>query len=154
MPRMQGLTTWSLGHSQRASRRDEVTSSSGTKIRLAYCYYNKESSQAQGSSSVVHHPAHKYIHLGPLHHPRGTWRALSESAIFLTKESQLPQWLSSKESACNQGDAGSIPGSGRFPWSRKQQPTSVALSGKSHGQRSLAGYSPRGHRVRHDLGTK
>ena len=25
----------------------------------------------------------------------------------------LPQWLSSKESACNEEDAGSIPGSGR-----------------------------------------
>ena len=25
----------------------------------------------------------------------------------------LPQWLSSKESACNAGDQGSIPGSGR-----------------------------------------
>jgi len=27
----------------------------------------------------------------------------------------LPQWLSGKESACNAGDMGSIPGSGRFP---------------------------------------
>ena len=27
----------------------------------------------------------------------------------------LSQWLSSKESACNAGDAGSIPGSGRCP---------------------------------------
>ena len=26
----------------------------------------------------------------------------------------------------------------------------VLLPGKSHGQRSLAGYSPWGHRVRHD----
>ena len=27
----------------------------------------------------------------------------------------LPQWLSGKESACNAGDTGSIPGSGRSP---------------------------------------
>ena len=27
---------------------------------------------------------------------------------------------------------------------------SSILAGKSHGQRSLVGYSPRGHRVRHD----
>ena len=27
----------------------------------------------------------------------------------------LPQWLSSKETTCNEGDAGSIPGSGRSP---------------------------------------
>ena len=35
-----------------------------------------------------------------------------------------------------------IPGSGRFPWRRKQQPVPVFLPGKFHGQRSLAGYSP------------
>ena len=39
-----------------------------------------------------------------------------------------------------------IPGSGRFPWRRKWQLTAVFLPGKSHGQRSLAGYSPWGHR--------
>ena len=30
------------------------------------------------------------------------------------------------------------------PWRRKWQPTLVILSGKSHGQRSLVGYSPWG----------
>ena len=29
----------------------------------------------------------------------------------------------------------------KIPWRRAQQPTSVFLSGESHGQRSLAGYS-------------
>ena len=33
---------------------------------------------------------------------------------------------------------------GKNPWNRKQQPTPVFLFGESHGQRSLAGYSPRG----------
>ena len=32
-------------------------------------------------------------------------------------------------------------------WRRAWQPTPVFLPGKSHGQRSLAGYSPWGHRV-------
>ena len=32
------------------------------------------------------------------------------------------------------------------PWRRKWQPTPVFLSEKSHGQRSLAGYSPWGHK--------
>ena len=32
------------------------------------------------------------------------------------------------------------------PWRRKWQPTPVFLPGESHGQRSLAGYSPRGHK--------
>ena len=43
----------------------------------------------------------------------------------------------------------------KIPWIRKCQPTSVFLPGKSHGQRSPVGYSPRGYkRVRHDLTTK
>ena len=54
--------------------------------------------------------------------------------------------LDSKESACNAGDPGSIPGSGRFPWRRKWQPTPIFLLGKSHGQRSLVDYSPWGHK--------
>ena len=36
-----------------------------------------------------------------------------------------------KESACNVGDLGSIPGSGRFPWIGKWQPTPVFLPGES-----------------------
>ena len=47
-------------------------------------------------------------------------------------------------SACNVGDLGSIPGSGRFPWRRKWLPTPVFSPGESHGWRSLVGYSPRG----------
>ena len=33
-----------------------------------------------------------------------------------------------------------------MPWRRKWQPTPVFLPGESHGQRSLAGYSPWGHK--------
>ena len=36
---------------------------------------------------------------------------------------------------------------GKIPWRRKWQPTPVYLPGESHGQRSLAGYSPWGHKV-------
>ena len=35
---------------------------------------------------------------------------------------------------------------GKILWRRKWQPTPVFLLGKFHGQRSLAGYSPRGHK--------
>ena len=55
----------------------------------------------------------------------------------------------SKESICNAGDtgdAGSIPGSGRFPWRRAWQPTPVILPGESHGQRGLAGNSQQGQK--------
>ena len=47
----------------------------------------------------------------------------------------------SKESACNTGDPGSIPGLGRFPEEGKGNPTPVFLPGEFHGQRSLVGYS-------------
>ena len=50
----------------------------------------------------------------------------------------------SKECACKAGDTGSILVSGRFPWRKKWQPTPVPLSGKSHGWKSLVGYSPWG----------
>ena len=43
---------------------------------------------------------------------------------------------------------------GKIPWRKKEQPTAVFLPGKSHGQRHLTGYSPWGHRVRHDWATK
>ena len=44
---------------------------------------------------------------------------------------------------------------GKIHWRRKWHPTPVFLPGKSHGQRSLVGYSPWGcKRVRHDLATK
>ena len=35
----------------------------------------------------------------------------------------------------------------KISWRRKWQPTPVFFPGESHGQRSLAGYSPWGHRV-------
>ena len=57
-----------------------------------------------------------------------------------------------KNPPANAGDARKvslIPGSGRFPWRRKCQPTPVApvfLPGKFPGQRTLAGYSLWGHK--------
>ena len=57
-------------------------------------------------------------------------------------------WLNGKESACNAGDTGNMgsdPWFRKIPWRRAMQPTAVFLPGESHGQRSLAGYSPPGH---------
>ena len=39
-----------------------------------------------------------------------------------------------------------IPRSGRFPWRREWLPTLVFLPREFHEQRSLAGYSPWGHK--------
>ena len=48
------------------------------------------------------------------------------------------------------GDAGLISVLGRSPCRKAWQSTAVFLPGESHGQRSLAGYSPKGRRVRQD----
>ena len=51
-----------------------------------------------------------------------------------------------KNPPANAGDPASIRESGNFPGEREWQPTPVFLPGESHGQRSLAGYSPWGHK--------
>ena len=51
-------------------------------------------------------------------------------------------------------NTGSIP-VWEVPWRTAWQPSPVFLPGESHGWRSLAGYSPWGHkRARHDLVTE
>ena len=52
----------------------------------------------------------------------------------------------SKESACNAGDLGSIPGSGRSPREGNGNPLQHSCLENPQGQRSLAGYNPWGHK--------
>ena len=57
----------------------------------------------------------------------------------------LPWWLSGKGSTCQcrrHRRLGFNPWVGKIPWRRKWQPTPAFLPEKSHGQRSLVGYSP------------
>ena len=54
-------------------------------------------------------------------------------------------WLSGKESTCQCMRQGFDPWVRKIPWRRKWHPTPVFLPGKSHGQRSLVGFSPWGH---------
>ena len=51
-----------------------------------------------------------------------------------------------KHPPASAGDPGSIPGSGRSCCRRKWHPTPGFFPGKSHGQRSLVGYSPWAHK--------
>ena len=51
-----------------------------------------------------------------------------------------------KESACNAGDLGSIPGLGRSPGRGHSNPLQYSCLENPHGQRSLAGYSPCSHK--------
>ena len=66
---------------------------------------------------------------------------------------EFPGGLVGKESSCQcrrHRRCTFNPWVGKFPCRRKWQPIPVFLPEKSYGQRSLAGYSPRGHRVSHN----
>ena len=57
----------------------------------------------------------------------------------------LYHFLHSPPGNPNAGDTADA-GAGKVLWNRTWQPTPVFLPGKPHGQRSLTGYSPRGHK--------
>ena len=69
---------------------------------------------------------------------------------------QESQHLPTEDSSSSGGSDGRVclrckrprfdPWVGKIPWRRNWQLTPVFLPGKSHGQRSLASYSPRGHK--------
>ena len=61
----------------------------------------------------------------------------------------LPRWFSGKESTCQCRRYRFNPWVRKIPWRGKWQPTPIFLPRKSHGQRSLAGYSPWCCRVGH-----
>ena len=86
---------------------------------------------------------------------RGVWRA---TVHRVAKSWTWLRWLSTKHlggfpggsdgkaSTCNFGRPGFDPWVVKIPWRRAWQPTPVLLPGEFHGQRSLAGYSPWGHK--------
>ena len=96
--------------------------------------------------------------VGLLGHGHSWKRKDSLVGDFVSRTSQQPcwtsfklhcslRWHSGKECACQCRTCkrhGFDPWVGKIPWSRQWQPTPVFLPGKSHGQRSLAGYSPWG----------
>ena len=69
---------------------------------------------------------------------------------FSIKHFRLPWRLSSKQSACQLRRHRLDSWVRKIPWRRKWRPTPGFLPGKSHGQKSLTGYSAWGCRVRHD----
>ena len=58
----------------------------------------------------------------------------------------FPGGIDGKESTCNAGDLGSIPGLGRSPGGGYGNPFQYSCLENPHGQRSLEGYSPWGHK--------
>ena len=66
------------------------------------------------------------------------------SGYFLIRASWVVLVLKNPPANAEDKRLGLDPWVGKIPWRRAQHPTPVFLPGKSQGQRSLAGYSPRG----------
>ena len=65
-------------------------------------------------------------------------------SLSKTETHQFSLLFHRKESTCNAGDLGFIPGSERSPGEGNGNPLQDSCLKNPHGQRSLAGYSPRG----------
>ena len=86
-----------------------------------------------------------------------TWHTISfciprVEVTMVSTSSGLSGGSVGKESACNAGDPASIAGLGS-PGGGHGNPLQYSRLENPHGQRSLAGSSPWGHRVRHDQAT-
>ena len=76
------------------------------------------------------------------HHSKSGWHpTLHSYHIF-----DFPGGLDSKVSCLQCRRPGFDPWVGKILWRRKWQPTPVLLPGKSHGQRNVVGYCPRGRK--------
>ena len=64
--------------------------------------------------------------------------------LWLHATCGLPSGSDGKESICNVGDLGSIPGLGRFPEGEHGNLLQYCCLENPHGQRGLTGYSPWG----------
>ena len=85
----------------------------------------------------------------PLLCPPETITTLLTSYTPIPQYKGFPGGTNGKEPACQcrrHRDMGSIPWVGKIPWRKAWEPTPVFLAGKFHGQRSLEGYSPEGHK--------
>ena len=83
------------------------------------------------------------------YHVLGTMAGVAREIGEVDKMQGFPGGASGKESACQCRRCrrlGFDPQGRKFPWKRVWQPTPVFLPGESHGQRSLAGYSPWGRK--------
>ena len=83
-------------------------------------------------------------------------REVSETRLSCSKWYLLgfPGGSDGKESACNAGDLGSIPGLWRSPGGGHGNPLQYSCLEKPHGQRSLVGYRPWGPKSRTQLSTE
>ena len=93
---------------------------------------------------ILDPPLTSYARQGKFLNPRG-----HQFCSFVGMIMDFPGGASDKEPACQCRTPkryGFDSWIGKSPWRRAWQPTPVLLPGKSHGQRSLVGYSPWGRK--------
>ena len=73
-------------------------------------------------------------------------RVLRFTPYWYTSDIRVSSLVAQTVKSLQRGRPGFSPWVGKILWRRKWQPTPVFLPGKSHGQRSLAGCSPWGHK--------
>ena len=100
----------------------------------------QERSQHRGAGEQSWEVKQHRILTGSLEHLNHILPKVSVNSAVLGS----PGGRDSEESACNAGDQGSIPELERSSGEGNCNPLQYSLPGKSHGERSLAGYSPRG----------
>ena len=139
----------------------------GKRASQSYCcrWHNSQLPHSKSSTAVMQRPHFPQAipslwlnMVGLLGQGHSCKRKDSLVGDFVSRASQQPcwtsfklhcslRWHSGKESACQCRRCkrhGFDPWVGKIPWSRQWQPTPVFFPGKSHGQRSLAGYGPWG----------
>ena len=78
---------------------------------------------------------------------RRMFQSLPKDLLYTSSVAWASRWLTGgKESTCQCRTHGFDLWVGKITWRRKWQPTPVFLPGRSYEQRSLAGYSPWGHK--------
>ena len=112
----------------------------------------------EGTDSGSPGPAHKQNNLAKSkissHQPQPSWSGRRNRFFKRIILSCFRNLLSFPGGSVVKNLPAKVPWVGKISWRWKWQPTPLFLSGKFHGQRSLAGYSSLDHkRVRHDLAT-
>ena len=88
----------------------------------------------------------KLYHSAEFHISNCSQNSLIRLITPLITQLLINDFPDSKASCLQCRRPGFDPWVGKIFWSRKWQPTPVLLPGKSHGRRSLVGYSPWGHK--------
>ena len=101
-------------------------------------------------SSQIIHSANPILQTRFKHCDYTAWTDAKSAFMELESKSVNHSVMSnhsdSKGPACNAGNLGLIPGFGRFPGERNDNPLQYSCLENPHWQRSLADYSPWGHK--------